>query len=294
MDCSTPGLPVLYQLPEFAQAHVHQVSDAIQSSVIPLSSCLQSSPASGSVLMSRLLTSGSQSIGPSASASILPMNIQDWFPLGLTGLISLLSRDSQESSLRPQFKSINYLVLILLYGPTLTHHFFTVWYTTPGKTIALTIWTSVSKVMSLLSNTLSWFVIAFLPRGRLLLISWWQSPCSDFGAQENSLSLFPLIRWVENNKTKCLHHMGFPWWLSAKESACNAGASEDAGLIPGVREISWRREWLPTPVLAWTIPQTDEPGGPQSTGSIRIEHDWSNLARTPTWLRIYIPDVLRI
>ena len=64
----------------------------ISSSVIPFSSCLQSLPASGSFLMSQLVTSGSQSIKASASASVLPMNIQGWFPLGLTGLISLLSK----------------------------------------------------------------------------------------------------------------------------------------------------------------------------------------------------------
>ena len=67
----------------------------ISSSVIPFSSCLPSFPASRSFPMSWLFTSGGQSIGASASASVLPMNIQDWFPLGLTGLISL---DSQESS----------------------------------------------------------------------------------------------------------------------------------------------------------------------------------------------------
>ena len=64
----------------------------ISSSVIPFSSCLQSSPASRSFPMSRLFTSGGQSIGASASASVLPVNIQDWFPLGLTFFISLLSK----------------------------------------------------------------------------------------------------------------------------------------------------------------------------------------------------------
>ena len=64
----------------------------ISSSVIPFFSCLQSSPASGSFLMSRFLTSGGQSIGVSSSALVLPMNIQHWFPLRLTGLISLLSK----------------------------------------------------------------------------------------------------------------------------------------------------------------------------------------------------------
>ena len=68
----------------------------VSSSVVPFSSCLQSFPASGSFLMSQLFASPSQSIGALASASVLPMNIQDWFPLWLTGLISLQSRDSQE------------------------------------------------------------------------------------------------------------------------------------------------------------------------------------------------------
>ena len=64
----------------------------ISSSAVPFSSCLQSFPASGSFPMSRLFASGSQSIGASASASVLPMNIQDWYPLGLTGFISLLPK----------------------------------------------------------------------------------------------------------------------------------------------------------------------------------------------------------
>ena len=87
MDCSMPVFPVLYHLPEFAQTRVHWVSDAISSSVTSFSSCPQSFPASESFPMSWLSASGGQSIG--ASASVLPMNIQDWFPLGLTGLILL-------------------------------------------------------------------------------------------------------------------------------------------------------------------------------------------------------------
>ena len=94
MNCSTPGLPVHHKLPEFTQTHVHCVGDAIQPSnplVIPFSSHLQSFPASGSVQMSQLFTSGGQSIGVSASASLLPLNTQDWFPLGWVGWISLQS-----------------------------------------------------------------------------------------------------------------------------------------------------------------------------------------------------------
>ena len=95
MDCSTPGLAVHHQLPEFMQTHVHWVSDTIQPfscSVAPFSSCLQSFQASGSFQMSQLFNSGNQSIGVTASTSVLPMNIQDWFPLWWTGWISLLSK----------------------------------------------------------------------------------------------------------------------------------------------------------------------------------------------------------
>ena len=92
MDCSTPGFPVHHQLQELAQTHVHLVSDAIQLSHPLLS---PSPPAFNlsqhhSFPVSQLFISGGQSIG--ASASVLPMNIQDWFPLGLTGLISLKSK----------------------------------------------------------------------------------------------------------------------------------------------------------------------------------------------------------
>ena len=91
MNHSTPGLPVHHKLPEFTQTHAHQVGDAIQPShpAIPFSSCPQSLPASGSLPMSQLFEWGGQSTGVSASVSVLPMNTQDWFPLGWTGWISL-------------------------------------------------------------------------------------------------------------------------------------------------------------------------------------------------------------
>ena len=92
----------------------------ISSSVVPFSFCLQSFPESGSFQMSQSFSLGVQSIGVSASASVLPMNIQDWFPLGLTGWSPCSLRDSQKSSPTPQFKSINSLALSFLYGPTLT------------------------------------------------------------------------------------------------------------------------------------------------------------------------------
>ena len=92
----------------------------ISSFVVPFFSCLQSFPASGSFLMSWLSAWGGPSIGGSASASVPLMNIQDWFPLGLTGLISCSPRDSQESSPTPQLRSIISSAFSLLYGPTLT------------------------------------------------------------------------------------------------------------------------------------------------------------------------------
>ena len=95
MDCSMPGLPVLHQLPGFIQTHVHWVSDAIQPSHLlspSLSSHLQSFPASGSFPVSQFFASGGQSIEVSASALVLQMSIQDWFPLGWTGWISLQSK----------------------------------------------------------------------------------------------------------------------------------------------------------------------------------------------------------
>ena len=90
------------------------------SSIIPFFFCLQSFPASGSFLMHLPFMSVDQSVGALASASVLPMNIQDWFPLGWTGWISLQSKGLSRVFSKSQFKSINYLALSLLNGPTLT------------------------------------------------------------------------------------------------------------------------------------------------------------------------------
>ena len=142
---------------------------AISSSVIPFSSCPQSFPASGSFPMSQLFTSDGQSIGVSASTSVLPMNTQDWSPLGWTGLISLQSKGL--SSLLQHHSSK---------ASVFWHSaFFTVRLSPPylftGKTIALTRRTFVGKVMSLPFNMLSRLVITFLPRSKHLSISWLQS-----------------------------------------------------------------------------------------------------------------------
>ena len=92
----------------------------ISFSVVPFSSCLQSFPASGSLPMSQFFVSGGQSIRVSASASVLPMNIQDWFPLGWTCLISLQSKRLSRVSSSITIWSINSSALSLLYDPTLT------------------------------------------------------------------------------------------------------------------------------------------------------------------------------
>ena len=131
VDCSMPDFPVNHQLPELTQTHVHWVSDAIQpsSSVIPFSSQLQSFPESGSFQMSQFFASGGQSIGASASASVLPMNIQDWFPLGWTGWISLqskgLSRVFSNTTVHAGLLGSFYPVIIQ--GRNLISNFYFIW-----------------------------------------------------------------------------------------------------------------------------------------------------------------------
>ena len=151
----------------------------ISSSVTPFSSCPQSFPASGSFPMSWLFKSGGQSTGHSVSASVLPMNIQGWFPLELPGVISLQSRGLSRV-LQNHSSKASILWHSAFFMVQLSHL-----YMTTGKIIALTIWAFVSKVMSLLFNALSRFVIIFLPRSKQLLISRPQS--WDFGAQENKV-----------------------------------------------------------------------------------------------------------
>ena len=151
----------------------HWVSDAIQP-YHPLSSPFPSafylSQHQSPFPMSQLFTSGGWSIGASASASVLPMNIQGWFPSVLTTVNTCCPRDSQESSQHHSSKA-SVLWHSDFFIVQLSHL-----YMTTGKTMALTIWTFVGKIMSLLFNMLSRFVIAFLPRSKRLWISWLQSP----------------------------------------------------------------------------------------------------------------------
>ena len=161
MDCSMPGLPMPHHLLEFAQVHVHYIDDDILSWVFCLDStsisssdtfvsfCLQSFSSSGTFLMSRRFASDDQNTGASASALVLPETIQGWSPLRLTGLISLLSKGlsgifSSTTVQRHQF----FGVLPSLRSSS--HNC-----TWPlGKTIALSIWTFVSRGMSLLFSRL--------------------------------------------------------------------------------------------------------------------------------------------
>ena len=150
----------------------------ISSSAIPFSSHLQSFSPSRSFPMSQFIASGGQSIGVSAPASVLPMSIQDWFPLGLTIWSLCCPRKSQESSPIPQFKSINSFVLSFLYSSTLTsiHDY---WKNHSFDQTDL-YW------LYLLFSMLSRLVIAFLPRSkRLFNFMAAVTICSDFGAQDN-------------------------------------------------------------------------------------------------------------
>ena len=121
----------------------------ISFSVTPFSSCPQSFPTSGPFPMSQLFISGGQNIGASALASVLPMNIQGWFPLGLTGLISLLSKGLSRVFSNMTVRKQLFLQYSAFFMVQLSHP-----YMTTGKTITLTRWTSVGKVMYLLFKEL--------------------------------------------------------------------------------------------------------------------------------------------
>ena len=132
----------------------------ISSSVVLFYSCLHCCPASGSFPRRKFFSlESSQSIR--VSALVLQMNIQDWFPLGWTGWISL-----QSMGLSRVFSNTTAFFIVQLSHP----------YMTTRKTIALTRWIFDGKVISLLFNMLSRLVITFLPRNKHLLISWLQSP----------------------------------------------------------------------------------------------------------------------
>ena len=189
MNCTMPGFPVLHYLPELAQTHVHWVGDSIQPSpllVIPFSSCLQSFPASGYFPVSWFFASGGQSISLSISLSreysgLISFRI-DWFDLAVQGALkSLLQHHSSKASI---FQGSAFFMVQLSHP-----------YMTTGKTIALTRWVFVGKIMSLLFNMLSRLVITFLPRSKHLLIPWLQSPSAVILEPKKikSVTVFPSI-----------------------------------------------------------------------------------------------------
>ena len=180
--------PVHHQHPEYSNSYPlsQWCHPTISSSVVPFSSHLLSFPASGSCQMRQVFESDGQSIGVSASASVLPMNIQDWFPLGWTGLISLQSKGlsrvfSKTTVQKHQFYSAQL-------SSQSNSHIHT-WLL--EKTIALTRWTLAGKVMSLLFNMLSRWVITFLQGKASFNFMAAVTICSDFGAPKiKSLTVF--------------------------------------------------------------------------------------------------------
>ena len=157
MDCSMPGFscPSLFPRVGSNSCPLSRWCHPITSSSVTLFSCAQSFLASGSFPVSQLFASGGQRIGASASASVLPMNIQDWIPLQLICLIFL-----QSKGLSRVFSSTNSKALVLQHSPSLwSNSYIHTWLL--EKTIALTRWTFVGKVMSLLFNKVSKLVITF-------------------------------------------------------------------------------------------------------------------------------------
>ena len=177
----------------------------ITSSVALFSSCPQSFPAPGSFPMSWLFASGGQSIGVSASASVLPKNIQGWFPLGLTGFI-LLSKGLARVFSKATVRKHKFFGLQPSLIPSAIRDYW--------KTIALAIWI-LSAMWCLWFLIFCLLVIAFIPRSKCLLISWLQSPSEMiFGAQENKVChcfhCFPIyLPWSVG--TKC-HDLNF-WYV---------------------------------------------------------------------------------
>ena len=210
MECSTPGPPVIHQLPEFTQTHVHWVGDAIQPSH-PLSSLSLSPPTFNNSQHQGLFKwvssshkvanywSFSFSISPSKEHPGLTSFRMDWLDLrAVQGTLkSLLQHHSSKASI---------LWCSAFFIVQLSHP-----YMTTRKTIALNRWTFVDKVMSLLFNTLSRLVITFLPRSKHLLISWQQSPSAVIleprKIKSATVSSFPIyLPW--SNGTGC-HDLRF-------------------------------------------------------------------------------------
>ena len=162
-------------------------------------------PASGSFPMSQFFASGDQIIGVSVSASVLPMNIQDWFSFRMDWLDLLAVQRTLKSLLQHHTSKASILQRSAFFTVRLSHP-----YMTTGKTIALTRQTFVGKVMSLRLNMLSRLVITFLPRSKHFLnFMAAVTICSDFGAQKNKVShCFPIyLPWSDGTGCHDLHFL---------------------------------------------------------------------------------------
>ena len=237
MDRTMPGFPVLHQLLELAQTYVYWVSDVIQPSypVIPFSSCLQSFPVSGSFLINCLFASGGQSIG--VSASVLPVNIQSWFPLGLTGWIFLQPKGLSRVFANNTFQKNSILWRSVFFMVQLSDS-----YMTTGKAIVLTIRTFVGKVISLLFNMLSRIVTDFLPRHKSHLTSWLQSPSAVILEAKKiksvSASTFSLCICHEAMEPDAMIS-AFECWVSSQPSHSPLSPSSRDSLVP----LHFLSEW---------------------------------------------------
>ena len=215
MDCSTPDFPVLHHLPGSAQIHLHWVDDAIQ----PFHPLLSPSPPAlnlpqhhGLFQWVSSLHQMVKSIEASVSASVLPMNIQSWFPLRCTGLIFLLSKGlsrvfSSTTVWRHQFFRHSAFFIVQLSHP----------YMTTGKTTVLTTWTFVGKVMSLLLNMRPRFVIAILPRSTHLLVLWLQSP-STVILESKKINLSPVLLFLYLFKVMAVDTIILVFWMLSFKS----------------------------------------------------------------------------
>ena len=239
MRYTTPGFPLHHQLlaPTQNSCPSHQWRHPTSSSsVIPILLHLQSFPASRSFPRSQFFTLGGQSIGVSASASVLPINIQDWFPLGLTGFISLQSRDFQESSPTPQFKSIS---------PHVSQ-----------KDLA---WIPESWLCSLLCIPLLRNIFSNTHRPLVCAL-----PQNKIGNKSYLLSY--LEKGLQHYVKGIWHKVGIwsllgmrLWWLRSSRIFLQC---RRPGFSPWVGKIPWRRKWLSTlKILSWRIPWTEDPGG---------------------------------
>ena len=208
MDCSTPGLPVHHQLLEFTQTHVHRVGDAIQPSH-PLSS---HSPPTFNLSQHQSLfkwVSASQQVAKVLESQLQHQSFQwifrtDFFRIDCLDLLAI--EGTLKSLLQHHSSKASILPCSAFFTVQLSHP-----YMTTGKTIALTRWTFVSNLMSLLFNKLSSLVIVFPPRSKHLLISWLQSPFAVIlePKKRNSVTFhcFPLyLPWSDG--TTC-HDLSF-------------------------------------------------------------------------------------